>query len=1008
MKISHWLFVQVLSLSFVTTSLEQVPFQFNFRHIGPQQGLSEATNAFISRDSRGYTWFSSLDGVNKFDGNSVKVFKSDDSNSKSVKGEIGQSPFFEDQNGNLWFCTYTALNCYIRNKNHFRSWQVSAKGNVDYGLVHLSRKGNLHFVANNQLFECAIEDLFQKSPAFRFTPKVVSQKFILDKQFLVDTNAKGELKGFYSFRNFDGGLHYWKRNSNQLFSIQSLLKKSPNLKVRQVLRDKDRHQKLWLISKQGLFSYDIENKHLTPIISAKSISHRLDFNCGIWLNKDYVLLSHSNGIILFHTKSQKFIELPGSSNLEGKAVQELYLDPSNILWVSIYGEGVYYSSLNKKPFQYLPTDSEVIGISKTPLGGVLVALSSNKTQQYNNGWQTTVLLPSIKSLHTWPEQGTIALASHSLYFQPERKSSWEPITQSSSYLNLSINCSGNRVWLCTNEGLKSLHFLDNDYQLHRFDSTGIFMSNEIHDLFFDPELQKIYLCFNNEQIRVFTKGKNKWRKEAFIPINAVFNHHSYVPQLNEYWIATTNGILCIHRISNKSYWLHEQHPELKRNVKSLITDTLGNVWIIGNFKIFRYNVKHQNIKKFSTEDGLTAGQFSQAATARSSTGKIWVGGQNGLIFFNPATFVENQNLAQIALQEFKINDTPLPDRSPNEIKKLTLPWHQNNLFFHLVAIEYTAPKSNQLEYQLKGWEKSSNLTGPVAQVKYNRLTPGEYTLMVRAANNNGVWSAWQEKMKIEIRPPFWQTLAFRILIIVLLGFSIWGAIRLYIRAKLRKERMLSAQKDARIKEQQRILREVHDDLGSSLTQIQHIRRRVTQEQAENRNSADFEELCDLSTDLFARLGEVIVNIDEGPIQLATLLQKIERHAHRYLSIQNNLDTIIEIPAEIPNLELRNETRQHLELIVKECLHNIVKHAQATQVQLRFQIADKLSIAIQDNGVGIAYLPDQVPLKNTSSYWQKQGNGLRNLRQRASELGGSIFWQNLDPGTLIELEVPLSK
>jgi ligand-binding sensor domain-containing protein len=111
--------------------MTQVPFSY-FHHLNTEGGLSQANNSFVYHDSRGFVWISSIDGLNRFDGLTVKVYRSSFNNPRAMLGQNIQSPFFEDTNGDLWFCTYEAVNCYRRKTDDFEHWQVlnTATGDI--------------------------------------------------------------------------------------------------------------------------------------------------------------------------------------------------------------------------------------------------------------------------------------------------------------------------------------------------------------------------------------------------------------------------------------------------------------------------------------------------------------------------------------------------------------------------------------------------------------------------------------------------------------------------------------------------------------------------------------------------------------------------------------------------------------------------------------------------------------------------------------------------------------
>ena len=124
----------------------QLP-QLSFKHLSTDEGLSQGTNAYIYRDSRGFVWISSLDGLNRFDGINVKIYKPNPDDSLSLAGGLISSPFLEDAAGNLWFTTNEALHCYQRVSDNFKHFQFKdSQGNLlaeDYYAFHLDKNQQL-------------------------------------------------------------------------------------------------------------------------------------------------------------------------------------------------------------------------------------------------------------------------------------------------------------------------------------------------------------------------------------------------------------------------------------------------------------------------------------------------------------------------------------------------------------------------------------------------------------------------------------------------------------------------------------------------------------------------------------------------------------------------------------------------------------------------------------------------------------------------------------------------
>jgi signal transduction histidine kinase len=245
-----------------------------------------------------------------------------------------------------------------------------------------------------------------------------------------------------------------------------------------------------------------------------------------------------------------------------------------------------------------------------------------------------------------------------------------------------------------------------------------------------------------------------------------------------------------------------------------------------------------------------------------------------------------------------------------------------------------------------------------------------------------------------INAPWWQTWWFRLLAGLLFAGILILAVRFYYRRKLEKQIMLLEKKQAVEKERTRIATDMHDDLGSGLSRIKFLSQSIQLKTNEHKSiKDDVSKIAQYSDEMVDKMGEIVWTLNEKNDSLADLLVFTRAYAVEYLS-SNNIACDFKMPVAVPEIFISGETRRNIFLSVKEALHNIIKHASATEVIMSIEFNKTLKIIIHDNGKGIDF--DHV---------RRFGNGLINIQERMKTIGGKSVITN-DKGALIQLEVPI--
>jgi signal transduction histidine kinase/ligand-binding sensor domain-containing protein len=325
----------------------------------------------------------------------------------------------------------------------------------------------------------------------------------------------------------------------------------------------------------------------------------------------------------------------------------------------------------------------------------------------------------------------------------------------------------------------------------------------------------------------------------------------------------------------------------------------------------------------------------------------------------------------------------------------SLSYKQNNLNFYLAATSFLDEKSVQYSYRLQGgsntqWSDPSNN----ASVSFVDLNPGNYTLHIKAGFPAGRYPEQLIHYSFSIAPPWWQTWWFRIIMaIMIIGLLIMG-FRFYFRKRLEKQMAALEKQQAVEKERTRIATDMHDDLGAGLSRIKFLSETISiKEQQHEPIEDDISKIRSYSHEMIDKMGEIVWALNEKNDTLSDLLSYTRAYAVEYLS-QNNIECRVAFPDSIPSFFVSGEFRRNVFLTVKEALHNVVKHANATEVKFSVSVDQQLSIRLIDNGKGF-------DKNNTRSF----SNGLANMGSRMKEIGGLFEIMNKE-GTIISMVIPL--
>jgi signal transduction histidine kinase len=319
-----------------------------------------------------------------------------------------------------------------------------------------------------------------------------------------------------------------------------------------------------------------------------------------------------------------------------------------------------------------------------------------------------------------------------------------------------------------------------------------------------------------------------------------------------------------------------------------------------------------------------------------------------------------------------------------------------------LEVNFTAPsfieaRANTFRYRLDGWDDTWVDSGNQRKVIYPRLPAGNYHFMVTAANNAGVWNDTGASFSFSVQPFLWQTWWFRTMAALLFTSALFALVRFVSLRRLNLRVAQLEEENALQRERGRIAQDIHDDLGARMTQISMLAER-TQKALKDPDKAGehVSQIAAMSREGMKSLDEIVWAVNPGNDNLPDLLDYAGQYAVDFLAAAG-IRCRLDFPDNPPSSEISAELRHSLFMALKEALHNVAKHANASEVHLRASLRDgKLEWLVEDNGRGF----DNVP-------GGPFADGLGNMRRRLASLGGSCSVDGKPgAGTRIRFEVSL--
>lgn len=793
--------------------------QLRFKHLSVEDGLSHSKVYSIFQDSAGFLWFGTEDGLNRYDGYNLTVYKQDPRNPGSLSHNRILA-IHEDSFGDVWIGTLGGLNKYERKTDSFTHYTVdpndpfSISHNAIWTIYEDQHRtlwiGTLGGGLNQFLRESEqfLHYRHESGNASSLSDDAVLSIYADQTGRLWIGTANGLNRFDYQNRQFR---HYLANPADPTSLSHNYISSLCE----------DLSGKLWIGTANGLNVFDPQTEQIrryytnpaqADSLSANAVSSLVqDRNGELWIG------TLGGGINRFYPETDQFIRyqsLPHDSvSLSQNDVWTIYEDRSGVLWFGTLGGGV--NVLNRKGeqftyYQYDPNNSfslsnnDVRAIYEDQAGqlwvGTLEGLNRLDPQtgdvtryQANPQQPGSLSYNAVWSVYEDHEQnlwiGTLGGLNRfdraTETFTSYLPDSQNPFSISYHKIGPMYEDSSGALWIGTLGG--GLNAFDREteqffhYQADPDDHRSL--SHNVVSALYEDASGTLWVGTNgglnrfDRDTRQFTRFLANPDDPYSLISNAILTLHE--DRRGTLWIGTSNGLAAFRSDTGK--FRHYRHKDGLPGevIYGILEDANGNLWLSTNKGLSKFHPDTETFKNFDIRDGLRSNEFHIGASYRSpQTGMMYFGSVSGLLAFDSNRIKENQVLPPIVITDFQLfnrsvkpeADAPL-QQPITETQTLELSYKDSVFSFEFAALDYTIPEKNQYAYMMEGFDRDWIYTTAQRRfATYTRLGGGRYVFRVKGANSDGLWNETGASLEILVTPPPWKTWwAYSLYVLTLAG-----------------------------------------------------------------------------------------------------------------------------------------------------------------------------------------------------------------------------------------------
>lgn len=798
-KISRVVFF-LLGVIYIQAAAAKESLLYRFDNLTQEHGLSNNQVQCIFQDRDGWIWVGTTHGLNRFDGQSFKVYKMIQSQRKNNVGGLIRD-IAQDRDGNLWVGVERGgLFRREYGKGSFVQFKVKGLNGVSVNAIVADKQGNVWIGADNGLYK-----IVRSADGYRS----ISAKF--------------------------------GRNAGEIGRIRELLVVDGIV---------------WLGTDKGLYCYNPANTHLEKIkidtggyLNDEVWSLYLDTYSRIWIG------TYNSGV--YYTKNDKetITRLTPYPNMDrSQTVKAIVQDKNGDYWFGSRAGLYCFNPIKNEYTYYRHHDSETSSLGQNSIlslfvdakgdlwvgtrGGISYLIDEKKYfKLYAKNLSEPNTLADNEVYALWaPSDSELWVGTESGGISVLNRTNDTFTTISTKNSRLASNCikwfmpdASGRVWVSTYMGGISIldqkskrvvkcydvksgsgrGLLDNRVWTTKMDSKGrIWVGTYSGVNLYDPKNDSFIACPNiagSSQVNFIDEDSSGdiWfgTNDFFVIYNPTSKKSHRVNEIvrsfcqiskDEFLLATQGRGVGLYSKRTGTLKFYSEKDGLANDFAySCIKDKKGGVWISTSNGLSRFDLEKKIFMNYYRVDGLQNNQFNYGAFCKTPKGEMAFGGIGGFNIFDPNAVKPNSYIPPVLITSIKIfNENLEGDVEVSLMKKVALRYNQNMITFDFAALNYAKSNKNSYKYKLEGLEEKWVDAGNVRTATYSNLAPGTYTFRVRGANSDGLWNEKEATIVVKIKPPFWSTYWFRTLIILLIGALVYYAVRFTINKENLKNKLI--------------------------------------------------------------------------------------------------------------------------------------------------------------------------------------------------------------------------
>lgn len=946
-----------------------------FIRLGVEEGLAQNTVYCILQDKQGFMWFGTKDGLCRYDGRHFRTFRHDKEDKNSIGNNFIRS-LYQDNEDEIWIGTDAGVYVYYPREDVFRPLTVQTKDGIrmekEVNDIKRDKQGVFWFAVDWQ-------GVFSYDPRSRelvfyeLNAIVNAWSICIDREdrIWIGTHGGGlnlfnskekkfetiSLSDQNGIQQRDDIYRIYQDNYNDLLiatgnsgvkklrltdnKVESLLPEGDqsSLFVRDIIRRSD--HEIWFGTGAGVLVYNttkgsfyaLLHNHQDPYSLSDNAVYSMyqDREGGIWVG------TYFGGLNYYppqHATFDKYYPLNESNSLRSKRIREFQSGRDGSIWIGSEDEGLSLYHPDTDTFENFFPGSGKGAISYNNIHGLMLDGDHLWIGTFSRGIDIMDVRTKRVIKHYNKTNDISSLCDNSVFaiYKDHSNRIWVGTLYGLCYYNPE---GDNFTWVIPLGNMFIYDILQTSDGMIWFASLG----GGLHR--FNPR-SKEWTAFTNDP-----------SDDGSLPHNKVIS--LFEDTRKNLWLTTEGGGIARYNPVEQTFLSLTTKEGLPNDmVYKILEDDNLNLWFTTNKGIACMDPNTYAIRNYTRSDGLLSNQFNYKSGFKDESGRLYFGGLTGFVAFNPSTFTQNKHVPPVCITSFELFNEPMKTgRKDSPLQEaieyassIELKHNQSTFSFRFAALSYTAPEKNQYAYMLQGFDKDWMYLPTNQKVSYSNLPSGEYTFLVKASNNDGVWNEEPARLRISIYPPFYKTFwAYLFYVLVAAATIAYSFVSYRNRAHRKNKRRLEIFENKKSKElydaKIAFFTNIAHEIRTPLTLIKGPLEHILQEPADPKEYKDDLEVIERNTNRLLDLSNQLLDFRKTEKEgfrlnyvTTELVQLISDVCIRFKPtiVQRNLKMEQDIRVETFYADVDQEA---VIKIVSNLLSNAIKYAQKS-IRLQLQ------------------------------------------------------------------------